>query len=110
MLASCLLIVICNRADSCKKRPKTCFVSVNCVLSPRRLVYKKAKDLREMPFTGMLATYSGGGFVMSLPDDKQSIEALFDVDKSGWITNETRAIFIDFVTYNGNMNLFCFVR
>ena len=82
----------------------------NACLTLCRLEYKTAQDLHEVAFTGMLATYSGGGFVIPLPDDKQSIDALFDMDNSGWITNETRAIFIDFVTYNANMNLFAFVR
>ncbi|OXB76222.1 UNVERIFIED_CONTAM: hypothetical protein H355_016800 [Colinus virginianus] len=62
-------------------------------------------------YWGYVGFYRSGGFIVTLPKSKQeSLEKLAFLRKNGWITRGTRAIFIDFSTFNANINLFCIVR
>ncbi|KAM4653652.1 polycystin-2-like protein 2 [Amazona ochrocephala] len=67
------------------------------------------------PFTpwylGNMGLYSSGGYLFTLPKSKQeSMEKLASLKQNNWLTRGTRAVFIDFSTYNANLNLFCIVR
>ncbi|NXK82629.1 PK2L2 protein, partial [Amazona guildingii] len=67
------------------------------------------------PFTpwylGNMGLYSSGGYLFTLPKSKQeSVEKLASLKLNSWLTRGTRAVFIDFSTYNANLNLFCIVR
>ncbi|XP_075215415.1 polycystin-2-like [Lycorma delicatula] len=74
-------------------------------------VYHKASDLGSYSYSGIVATYSGGGFykdlVQSSPTDRAAMTLL---KNKLWISRATRAIFIDLATYNGNINVFCIVK
>ncbi|XP_069508718.1 polycystin-2-like protein 2 isoform X2 [Ambystoma mexicanum] len=60
---------------------------------------------------GYLGTYFGGGFKALLSrDSNESFIILEDLKEKSWLTRGTRAAFIDFSVYNGNLNLFCVVR
>ncbi|OXB56851.1 hypothetical protein ASZ78_004734 [Callipepla squamata] len=62
-------------------------------------------------YWGYVGFYRSGGFIVTLPKSKQeSLEKLAFLRKNGWITRGTRAVFIDFSTFNANINLFCIVR
>ncbi|POI33596.1 hypothetical protein CIB84_002653 [Bambusicola thoracicus] len=62
-------------------------------------------------YWGSAGFYRSGGFIVTLPRSKQeSMEKLAFLRKNGWITHGTRAVFIDFSTFNANINLFCIVR
>lgn len=62
-------------------------------------------------YWGSVGFYRSGGFIFTLPRSKQeSMEKLAFLRKNGWITRGTRAVFIDFSTFNANINLFCVVR
>uniref|UniRef100_A0A8C9F941 Polycystic kidney disease 2-like 2 protein n=1 Tax=Pavo cristatus TaxID=9049 RepID=A0A8C9F941_PAVCR len=62
-------------------------------------------------YWGSVGFYRSGGFIVTLPRSKQeSMEKLAFLRKNGWITRGTRAVFIDFSTFNANINLFCIVR
>uniref|UniRef100_A0A8V0YUB0 Polycystin 2 like 2, transient receptor potential cation channel n=1 Tax=Gallus gallus TaxID=9031 RepID=A0A8V0YUB0_CHICK len=62
-------------------------------------------------YWGSVGFYRSGGFIVTLPRSKQeSMEKLASLRKNGWITHGTRAVFIDFSTFNANINLFCIVR
>jgi hypothetical protein len=79
------------------------------------VVYHSAADLHEAAYTGRLATYGGGGFNVSMPLSRSplSVRAMIDnmfLQPTEWTSEATRAMFIDFTTYNANVNLFCFVR
>jgi len=51
--------------------------------------------------------YSGNGYVQNLPLNKSAAEGILkELKESLWIDRGTRAIFLDFTTYNANINLF----
>ncbi|XP_060524738.1 polycystin-2-like isoform X2 [Cylas formicarius] len=52
--------------------------------------------------------YSGGGFYVDLPAEEVLARTVIaDLKGNLWITRGTRAVFVDFAVYNGNLNLFC---
>jgi hypothetical protein len=55
-----------------------------------------------------LGTYSGeGGYIVDLTLNKtKALAKIKDLKKNLWIDRGTRAIFIDFTTYNPNINLY----
>ncbi|XP_008934670.1 PREDICTED: polycystic kidney disease 2-like 2 protein, partial [Merops nubicus] len=62
-------------------------------------------------YWGLAGLYSSGGYVFTLPKSKQeSMEKLVFLRQNSWLTRGTRAVFIDFSTYNANVNLFCVTR
>ncbi|XP_032303379.1 polycystic kidney disease 2-like 2 protein isoform X2 [Coturnix japonica] len=62
-------------------------------------------------YWGYVGFYRSGGFIVTLPRSKEeSMEKLTFLRQNGWITRGTRAVFIDFSTFNANLNLFCIVR
>ncbi|NXT54028.1 PK2L2 protein, partial [Pluvianellus socialis] len=62
-------------------------------------------------YWGSMGLYSSGGYIFTLPQSKQkSLEKLEFLRQNNWLTRGTRIVFIDFSTYNTNINLFCIVR
>jgi hypothetical protein len=62
-------------------------------------------------FTGQVATYVLNGFVVSFPANKsQAALLLNDLQVNKWIDEFTRAVIVDLIIYNGNINLFNQVR
>uniref|UniRef100_A0A8C4ULM1 Polycystin 2 like 2, transient receptor potential cation channel n=1 Tax=Falco tinnunculus TaxID=100819 RepID=A0A8C4ULM1_FALTI len=62
-------------------------------------------------YWGSTGLYSSGGYMFNLPKSKQeSVEKLVFLRQNSWLTRGTRAVFIDFSTYNANVNLFCIIR
>ncbi|NWU55677.1 PK2L2 protein, partial [Dromas ardeola] len=62
-------------------------------------------------YWGSMGLYSGGGYKFTLLQSKQkSLEKLVFLRQNNWLTRGTRIVFIDFSTYNANVNLFCIVR
>ncbi|KAL6487075.1 hypothetical protein MHYP_G00037010 [Metynnis hypsauchen] len=73
--------------------------------------YHTEKELKGSNHWGMLATYSGGGYYQDLAMTKEeSAVLLADLNNNLWLGHGTRAVFIDFSTYNANINLFCVIR
>ncbi|KAK3592407.1 hypothetical protein CHS0354_004031 [Potamilus streckersoni] len=73
--------------------------------------YQSQDQLDGSSHWGLLATYSGAGFVQDLTRNKSESAAIIDdLFNNLWITRGTRALFIDFTVYNANINLFCVVR
>lgn len=60
---------------------------------------------------GLLASYSGAGSFVDLGITKavakEKVKELYD---NLWVSRATRAVFLDFTTYNANLNLFCIVK
>uniref|UniRef100_A0A8B9V134 Polycystin 2 like 2, transient receptor potential cation channel n=1 Tax=Anas zonorhyncha TaxID=75864 RepID=A0A8B9V134_9AVES len=62
-------------------------------------------------YWGEVGFYRSGGFIFTLLKSKEkSREKLEFLRKNGWLTRGTRVVFIDFSTYNANLNLFCIIR
>lgn len=60
---------------------------------------------------GLLATYSGAGYFQDLALTKnESASLLAELKDNLWLDHGTRVVFIDFSTYNANINLFCVIR
>jgi len=67
--------------------------------------------LKEDPYWGRLAVYGGGGYIQLLPNSSDALErALRQLQTNEWIDAGTRAVFVDFTTYNPNENLFAVAR
>ena len=67
--------------------------------------------MTESSYSGRLAKYSGGGYIQLLPNTSDSLlHVLVQLQKDHWIDEGTRAVFIDFTTYNANDNLFAVAR
>ncbi|NXF48059.1 PK2L2 protein, partial [Oceanites oceanicus] len=62
-------------------------------------------------YWGSTGLYSSGGYMFTLPKSKQeSMEKLVLLRQNSWLTRGTRVVFIDFSTYNANINLFCIIK
>ncbi|KFV50508.1 Polycystic kidney disease 2-like 2 protein, partial [Tyto alba] len=72
--------------------------------------YTSARSLSPW-YWGSMALYGSGGYIFTLPKSKkESMEKLQFLRQNGWLTRGTRVIFIDFSTYNANLNLFCVIK
>ena len=73
--------------------------------------YKTEDELDGSSHWGLMATYSGAGYIQDLTRNKSESEDIINYlfDKR-WIRRGTRVLFIDFTVYNANINLFCVVR
>uniref|UniRef100_A0A8C8ICF6 Polycystic kidney disease 2-like 1 protein n=1 Tax=Oncorhynchus tshawytscha TaxID=74940 RepID=A0A8C8ICF6_ONCTS len=73
--------------------------------------YHNEKEIKGSAHWGLLTTYSGGGYYQDLNRTKEeSAEILMEMNNNLWLDHGTRAVFIDFSTYNANINLFCVIR
>lgn len=62
-------------------------------------------------YWGHVALYGGGGFYQDLALNKEeTVDILSTLKEQLWITRNTRAVFMDFTVYNGNLNLFCIIK
>ncbi|XP_074739603.1 polycystin-2-like protein 2 [Strix uralensis] len=62
-------------------------------------------------YWGSMSLYNNGGYMFTLPRSKQeSMEKLAFLRQNSWLTRGTRVVFIDFSTYNANLNLFCVIK
>lgn len=73
--------------------------------------YHTEKELKGSSHWGLLSTYSGSGFYQDLAKNKiESIDIIAELKENLWLDRGTRALFIDFSTYNANVNLFSVIR
>jgi hypothetical protein len=72
--------------------------------------YKTAEELQSLPFSATLDSYSGGGYVYRIRGSAKNIQNdLEDLRRLYWVDNNTRAVFLEFSTYNANVRLIqCF--
>ena len=72
-----------------------------------RWEYFSSNELRGFPVPGRMATYSGGGYVANLGyNEETSWTVLADLHSHNWLDKQTRAGFVEFTVYNGNINYF----
>ncbi|XP_061888926.1 polycystin-2 [Entelurus aequoreus] len=62
-------------------------------------------------YWGQVSKYGGGGYYQDLSRTKEesAVQLQFLKDHL-WLDRGTRAVFLDFAVYNGNINLFCIAR
>ncbi|CAL1538860.1 unnamed protein product, partial [Lymnaea stagnalis] len=69
--------------------------------------YTTADALDGYPYWGTLSWYSGGGYVVPLVGSKEElIGNLTQLKQERWVDRYTRAVFVEFTTYNPQVNLF----
>lgn len=72
--------------------------------------YQSAFDLVGLPYWGLFGTYSGGGFVADLgTTESQARNMVAQLKENHWVDLYTRAVSLEFTTYNPNINLFSYV-
>ncbi|KAM3863001.1 polycystin-2-like protein 1 [Diretmus argenteus] len=73
--------------------------------------YHTEKAIKGSAHWGLLTTYSGAGYYQDLSRIKEeSVITLTELINNLWLDRGTRAVFIDFSTYNANINMFCVIR
>ncbi|XP_016325767.1 polycystin-2-like isoform X1 [Sinocyclocheilus anshuiensis] len=73
--------------------------------------YSEESRLGESSYWGQVSTYGGGGYYQDLSRTREkSANQLQELKNNLWLDRGTRAVFLDFSVYNGNVNLFCIVR
>ncbi len=82
--------------------------------------YRSWRDLKGLPTSGQMDSYSGGGYVLPLHIPEMAWNAptvptvwstyikdhLDVLHGEGWIDNRTRAVFVEFGVYNPGVNMF----
>ncbi|XP_074068655.1 polycystin-1-like protein 3 [Macrotis lagotis] len=72
--------------------------------------YQSEEALDGYPIQGEFSVYSGGGYVVSLGNSSEDAHRILQQLKlSHWLDRRTRSLFVAFVVYNANVNLFCVV-
>jgi len=73
--------------------------------------YHTEKEIKGSSYWGLLTTYSGAGYYQDLSRTKEeSADILVELVDNLWLDRGTRAAFVDFSTYNANINMFCVIR
>ncbi|KAL6110817.1 pkd2 [Pungitius sinensis] len=74
-------------------------------------VYTSESDMNGSSHHGQISKYGGGGYYQDLSRTKEesAVQLQFLKDQL-WLDRGTRAVFLDFSVYNGNINLFCIAR
>ena len=73
--------------------------------------YLSATDTQESPVQGNYGTYPGSGFVVQLSSNSsESISTIGILTQQQWLDWKTRALFVNFVTYNPDLDLFVISR
>ncbi|KAF8567040.1 hypothetical protein P879_03212 [Paragonimus westermani] len=72
--------------------------------------YTSAHDLDGIPYRGKITWYSGGGYVHILRGtENEMIQRVTELESQHWIDERTRAVIVQFATYNPSTNLFTIV-
>lgn len=73
--------------------------------------YSSASELNGLDYSGLIATYSAGGYYLDLePSLKSSNDSIRKLKENLWLDKGTRGVFIEFTLYNANVNLFCIIK
>ncbi|XP_072050858.1 polycystin-2-like protein 2 [Amphiura filiformis] len=75
--------------------------------TPDEYTYKGSNDLDGYPFIGRHAVYRGGGYTVKLSGTPLENRAILErLQKEAWLDHYTRAVFVQFGSYNAFVNLF----
>ncbi len=73
--------------------------------------YSSAGKSGDFPFMGEISSYKGDGFRTELIIDQETTgQTLKELKENLWIDRQTRALFLEFILYNADSNLFAFVK
>lgn len=76
-----------------------------------RWAYATESEMNGTSYWGQVSKYGGGGYYQDLSRTKEgSAIQLQSLKDHLWLDRGTRAVFLDFSVYNGNINLFCIAR
>lgn len=74
-------------------------------------VYTPESETNASSYRGHVSNYRGGGYYQDLSRTKEESAVQLQLLKDHlWLDRGTRAVFLDFSVYNGNINLFCVAR
>lgn len=74
-------------------------------------VYTGESKMNGSSYWGQVSKYGGGGYYQDLSRTKEESAVQLQYLKDHlWLDRGTRAVFLDFSVYNGNINLFCIAR
>ena len=72
--------------------------------------YTQSNDINSYPYTAIVNTYYGGGYVFKMVKENNLKESLLNqiqaLERLNWIDAQTSAIFLEFTLFNPNVNLF----
>lgn len=69
--------------------------------------FKSEDFLKSFGINGRINSYSGGGYIYSMNEHSTIARVeLAQLEKDKWFDNRTKAIFIEFSTYNAFINMF----
>ncbi|XP_043837143.1 polycystic kidney disease protein 1-like 3 [Dromiciops gliroides] len=69
--------------------------------------YQSEEALGDYAIQGRFAVYSGGGYVVALGTSSEEANRILQhLKQSHWLDRRTRSLFVAFVVYNANINLF----
>ena len=69
--------------------------------------YRTAEELDGFLIMADLDSYSGGGYLVKVKGQNKEIRSnLVKLQQQRWINNQTRAVILEFATYNVNINVF----
>jgi hypothetical protein len=72
--------------------------------------HTKAESINSYSYIGVYGTYPGDGYIFDLKGSSQELKNNLTLLKQmKWIDRQTRAIFIQMVTFNPNVNLFAYI-
>ncbi|XP_019624437.1 PREDICTED: polycystic kidney disease 2-like 1 protein, partial [Branchiostoma belcheri] len=79
----------------------------NVSYGQRPWIYRPASLSAAVPDSGEHGTYYGGGYLVELSNSSSAdMELIDELQEMDWIDDNTRAVFIEFIVYNANANLF----
>ncbi|XP_038066719.1 polycystic kidney disease protein 1-like 2 [Patiria miniata] len=69
--------------------------------------YNHWYDVSSFPYNGKHAFYNGGGYIIELGDSlAENLQIVADLQRDMWVDQHTRAVFMEFVVYNVNINMY----
>ncbi|XP_044284043.1 polycystic kidney disease protein 1-like 3 [Varanus komodoensis] len=72
--------------------------------------HQSESALKERPIWGKLALYPGSGYLADLGTNTSHANSVLQyLEQNHWLDGSTRAVFVEFVVYNANVNLFCVI-
>lgn len=64
-----------------------------------------------MYYYGYIGNYGSGGYYFDFPTSKDAAQEIIkELKLNTWLTRGTRAVFVDFAIYNGNLNTICVIK
>ncbi|XP_022088538.1 uncharacterized protein LOC110978115 isoform X2 [Acanthaster planci] len=84
---------------------------ISPALQPVGFRFYTQEDLQSAPYGGKYATYHGGGYAADLTGGYEgAVQIVQTLEAGKWIDGYTRAVFVEFLLFNAQVNLTSIVR